>query len=136
MSVYTKLGKLQTALADVNQALQLKPAFVYAYANRGQIRVALGDLQGAIADCTQAIQLSPNLPELYWNRGQVYVIARDRQAALVDFQTAAQLSARQGKQKTLSTSAPCHATTSANKALINRLFSIEGEIRYQAAPMW
>jgi Tfp pilus assembly protein PilF len=51
-------GDKQGALADYNQAIQLKPDYTLAYVNRGVVRSTLGDRQGAIADLDRAISFA------------------------------------------------------------------------------
>ncbi|MCZ8048138.1 MAG: tetratricopeptide repeat protein [Microcystis aeruginosa K13-05] len=52
-----ELGYNQGAIADYNQAIQIKPDYAYAYIGRGNAKSNLGDKQGAIADYNQAAQL-------------------------------------------------------------------------------
>jgi tetratricopeptide (TPR) repeat protein len=58
-SAYNKgeSGDKQGAIADYNQAINIKPDYALAYNNRGNAKYDLGDKQGAIADYNQAAQL-------------------------------------------------------------------------------
>lgn len=58
-SAYNKgeSGDYQGAIADYNQAINIKPDHALAYNNRGNAKSDLGDYQGAIADYNQAAQL-------------------------------------------------------------------------------
>ena len=56
-----RLGRHQDAIADIDQAIQLRPDFADAYSNRGNTKVLLGRYQEAIADYDQAIRLQPDL---------------------------------------------------------------------------
>ncbi|MDJ0582208.1 tetratricopeptide repeat protein [Crocosphaera sp.] len=50
-------GDNQGAIADYNQAINLKPDYSLAYYNRGVDKDNLGDKQGAIAEYNKAAQL-------------------------------------------------------------------------------
>jgi tetratricopeptide (TPR) repeat protein len=49
-SAKQKMGDLNGAMADYNQAIKLNPRDIVAYNNRGNIRQVKGDLNGALAD--------------------------------------------------------------------------------------
>ena len=89
------LGDNQGAIADFNQAIQIKPDHVYAYFVRGLAKYDLGDNQGAIADYNQAIQIKPDLAETYYaeayyNRGLAKDDLGEKQDAITDFNQAIQ----------------------------------------------
>ena len=46
-------------MADINEAMRLKPNFQYAIAARGSLRLAAGAKDEAIADLSEAIRLNP-----------------------------------------------------------------------------
>jgi len=52
--VYSKLGKLDKAIADFDQAIELWPGFADAYYNRGIIYFELGRYDEALRDFNQA----------------------------------------------------------------------------------
>ena len=51
-------GDLDGAIADFSKAIELKPKFILAYADRGNAKKAKGDQAGAEEDIAQANKLS------------------------------------------------------------------------------
>ncbi|UXE60568.1 MAG: tetratricopeptide repeat protein [Woronichinia naegeliana WA131] len=84
-------GDYQGAIADYNQAIQIKPDYAEAYLNRGSAKSNLGDKQGAIADYNQAIQIKPDYAEAYLNRGSAKSNLGDKQGAIADYNQAIQI---------------------------------------------
>jgi uncharacterized caspase-like protein len=95
-NAYSVLGEKQKAIARYNQAIQLKPDYVFAYNNRGRAYSDLGDEQKAIADYNQAIQLKPDHANAYYNRGLAHQVLNNKPKAKQDFQKAADLYQQQG----------------------------------------
>ena len=58
-----ELGRLDEAFEDVSTAIELKPDFSAAYANRGIILDHLGKYEAAIMDYRKAVRLDPELGE-------------------------------------------------------------------------
>ena len=56
------------ALEDYTKAIQLKPDYVDAYNNRGNLYKAMGQQDKALADYDKAIQLKPDLAPAIQNR--------------------------------------------------------------------
>ena len=61
------------AIADYNNALQLKPDYAEAYNDRGFAYYLKGDFERAISDYTRAIELRPSYPRAYNSRGVAYM---------------------------------------------------------------
>jgi len=59
---WLKLGQLEQALHDTNEALLLAPEDAVAYNNRGVIFRDLGDFEKAESDLRRAIEIDPQLP--------------------------------------------------------------------------
>jgi Zn-dependent membrane protease YugP/Flp pilus assembly protein TadD len=59
---WLRLGQLDRALQDTNDALALAPADAVAYNNRGVIHRELGDLEHSESDLRRAIEIDPQLP--------------------------------------------------------------------------
>ena len=88
----------KTAIDAYTKAIELNPAYVEAYNNRGTVKNNRMQYQAALADLDRAIELNPALAEAYSNRGiaktGLGVVRNNRmqyQAALVDFDQAIEL---------------------------------------------
>ena len=81
-------GDYQGAIADYNQAINIKPDYADAYYNRGIAKSDLGDKQGAIADYNQAIKIKPDYAYAYNNRGSAKDDLGDYQGAIADYNQA------------------------------------------------
>jgi tetratricopeptide (TPR) repeat protein len=79
------------ALEYLNEAIRLKPDFVFAYQLRADAYVQLGEHQRAVQDYDTAINLIPDLVEAYNNRGATYAILDQHQKAIQDYDTAIRL---------------------------------------------
>jgi tetratricopeptide (TPR) repeat protein len=94
-----KKNDLDGAIADFNQAIQLKRDYAAAYFNRGTTYANIGRRQDAIADYTQVILLKPNNAYVRYNRGLLLADAGNKQEAIADFQQAATLFKQQLNNK-------------------------------------
>ncbi|CAG1065488.1 partial Bacteriophage adsorption protein A, partial [uncultured bacterium] len=63
---YKKAGRYKEALADLNEAINLKPSAM-AYSNRGNVRKRMGDIPGSIEDYIKALELDPQDAATYFN---------------------------------------------------------------------
>jgi tetratricopeptide (TPR) repeat protein len=81
----TTLGQYGRAVADFDQAIELKPDYGHAFDNRCFARAAwnLG-LQFALADCNKALELRPNNASALQSRGFVYFRLGDFASAISD----------------------------------------------------
>jgi len=61
--VYSETGVYEKALADLNQALELKPDMALAYAYRSYIYGDQEDYEASIADATKAVELGTDLSD-------------------------------------------------------------------------
>lgn len=61
------------AIEYYSKTIQLKPDFVEAYNNRGDVYAEKHDRDQAIQNYNKAIELSPNFAEAYNNRGVIYL---------------------------------------------------------------
>ena len=86
-----ELGLYQSAIADYDTAIRLKPDYAKAYNNRGLAKDNLGQHFAAIADYDTAIRLKPDYASAYNNRGNAKVRLGQHFAAIADYDTAIRL---------------------------------------------
>jgi tetratricopeptide (TPR) repeat protein len=86
-----------SALADFNKAIELRPDFATAFYNRGRLKETMGDFNGALADDDTAIKLDPSWSEPFMNRGNVRLLMNDTDGALADFNSAIALNPKSAK---------------------------------------
>ncbi len=84
-------GQWDRAIADYDEAIRLKPDFVFAFNNRGNAYYYKGQLDRAIADFSNAIRLNPGLAEAFGNRGNVYRKKGQFDRAIKDYDKAIHL---------------------------------------------
>ena len=89
---YKKKGQWDKAIADYDEAIRLKPDFVFAFNNRGNAYYYKGQFDRAIADFNNAIRLKPDLAEAFGNRGNVYRKKGQFDRAIEDYNKAIRLS--------------------------------------------
>jgi tetratricopeptide (TPR) repeat protein len=90
---YAKAGKLDLAMADLDQAIALDPAMGAAYYDRALLHFKRGDVDRSIADYTQTITLLPTFPPAYRERGTALIAKREFKRAIADFDQAIKLKA-------------------------------------------
>lgn len=96
-------GNKQSALDDLNKAINLNPNDANVYNDRGLLKDELGDKQGALDDLNKAISLNPKLALAYFTRGYLKNDLRDKQGALDDFKKAAELYKKEGNTDSYNT---------------------------------
>ena len=84
-TAYSLRGELKRAMADLDQALSLDPAYGGAYLLRGIAASALSEYREAIEDLTRVLALDPNNAYAYAHRGIAYRSLRDDERAIADF---------------------------------------------------
>ena len=87
----------EKALAAYDMAIVLKPDFVAAYNNRGEVFQKLGKYDKAIVNLGKAIELDPVFAELYYNRGCLKGSSGESKAAIIDFDKAIELDSKNAK---------------------------------------
>ena len=72
------------ALADLDQAIKLRPTDYEVFTHRGDIRGSEGDYDGAIADYDMAIQVVAPTSSALLGRGRAKLLKRDYDGAIAD----------------------------------------------------
>ncbi|MGW4642599.1 tetratricopeptide repeat protein [Sphaerisporangium sp. NPDC004334] len=78
------LGRPVEALAEMDAAVAIDPAYPDHHLDRGNLLYRMGRPEAALADYEEAIALSPPLPEGYYNRAQLRVATGDLDGARAD----------------------------------------------------
>lgn len=84
-------GNIQTALQDVNRAIQLQGNDAVAFCNRGVIYEKMHNIDRALDDYNEAIALNPDYAPVYYNRGSVYASMEIFDRAIMDYSKAISL---------------------------------------------
>jgi tetratricopeptide (TPR) repeat protein len=81
--VYTKLGRLNEAIKDQNEALRLNPGILKIYDERAKIKMLVEDYPGAVSDFTKAIELAPiSQPSIQCQQAHAQLAAEDYAGAV------------------------------------------------------
>lgn len=81
-SAYLRKGELDKAIADLTDAIHVKPDYAAAYAIRAKAYLQMGKKDMALEDYNQAIGCASNIPTAYYERGNLQgEMARELQAA-------------------------------------------------------
>ena len=90
---YTKseLGQYESAIADYDMAIQLRPDYAIAYNDRGVVKGKLGEYKAAIEDYDEAIRIKPDCAVAYYNRGRTKDQLEQSSAAIDDYNIAIDL---------------------------------------------
>ena len=81
-------GEYLESIECYSKAIELNPAQVAAYVNRGITYSAMQDYDSAIQDYDRALELNPISASNYFARGRAYASKRDYVRALLDFDQA------------------------------------------------
>ncbi len=85
---HTQLGEPDQAIAQYQRALVLKPNYIEAHCNLGNLLKHQADLQGAIACYTQALRLAPQAAQVHYNLGVCYQDQFEPERAIECFRNA------------------------------------------------
>jgi tetratricopeptide (TPR) repeat protein len=91
---YRRIGDLQRAIRDYDEAIRLNPLAADAFNNRGNAYRDLNEFDWAVRDYDEAIRLNPRYAHAYNNRGVVYLEAGEPGLAAADFDQAIERDSR------------------------------------------
>ncbi|MFI3269672.1 MAG: tetratricopeptide repeat protein [Rikenellaceae bacterium] len=80
-----------SALADLQQAIELHPTLAYSHYNLGGLLVIQGKLPEAYEAYSEAIRHYPNFAEAYYNRGVVQIMMKDTRKGCIDLSKGGEL---------------------------------------------
>ncbi len=90
--MYAK-GDLRGVVANLNQAISLKPDYTDAFIARGIAKGDLGEIDLGLFDLGEAIRLSPGNPDAYFWRANLRGRVKDYHGAIADYTNAIGLKA-------------------------------------------
>jgi tetratricopeptide (TPR) repeat protein/tRNA A-37 threonylcarbamoyl transferase component Bud32 len=88
-------GHVDSACADLQQAIALRPQQYQGYLNLAQAYLKDGQWNKAVEQLNRAIRLEPGLASLYRTRARLWLQRQDQKAALVDLDQAIRLGSNQ-----------------------------------------
>ena len=87
----SRAGKYNEALADLQQAIDLRPGYIGLYFSRGVTYFLSQQFDKAVADFDRYIRKEPKDPSAYLNRGASYLFLKDTLKAMSDYNRAIKL---------------------------------------------
>lgn len=91
---YSKKGEFDSALAEINKAIELNPNCGDSYRIRGVIYSNRGEAEKSMADFNKAIELNPEDYKSYHNRGFYYYKKGELDKAIAEYTKALELNPR------------------------------------------
>lgn len=85
---FRRIGDLERALSDYNEAIRLNPLAADAFNNRGNAFKELNQFDRAMQDYDEAIRLNPHYAHAYNNRGVIFLESGQPERAADDFDQA------------------------------------------------
>jgi tetratricopeptide (TPR) repeat protein len=89
--IYAEWGKYDSAISDVNHAIDLEPQAAAYRLWRASVYVMAGDMQKALADCNDAVEMQPGNALVWSDRGWAFVMLGENQKAIDDLNRAIKL---------------------------------------------
>ncbi len=86
-------GKLDPAIADLQQAIALRPTQHQGYVNLAQAYLKAQQLEESVAQLNQAIELAPQVASLYRTRARLQLLQQKQPEALADLDEVIRLEA-------------------------------------------
>ncbi len=91
-SYFFFLANTDSAIADLNRAVEYNPKFKIAFNLRGTVYSIKMDFDKAIEDANTAISIDPDYSSPYVTRGGIYYMQEKYELALADFEKMKSLS--------------------------------------------
>ena len=88
----SRSGKREEALEDLDAAIELRPDYAEAFANRCRIQLDLEYFEEAIDDCKQAVEMDKSLAEAFGNMALAFQEQGDDENAIRNYTTAIMMS--------------------------------------------
>ena len=85
---YRRIGDVDSAIRDYDEAIRLNPQAADAFNNRGNAFRTRDEPERAIRDYDEAIRLDPHYAHAFNNRGIIFLERGDADRAIVDFSVA------------------------------------------------
>lgn len=82
-----EIGNFDSALADIDSALQTRPNDFNLHVVRGRINQQFEQTEQALKDYTNAVTFNPNFAPAYYYRGKLYLALNQPENARTDFDT-------------------------------------------------
>ena len=82
---------LAGSLAKLNEAIEISPDYVEAYATRAVIKAQMKDFKNALLDINKAIEFNSKRSEYFYNRGLINTSLLDYKSAVLDFERASEI---------------------------------------------
>ena len=79
-------GQYESAIADLDTAIQIKPDDFKTYGNRGFVKSELKQYESAIFDFDEALRIKPNTVSILFNRGVAKYELGKYESAIADFE--------------------------------------------------
>ena len=85
---YRRVGDLERAISDYDEAIRLNPRAADAFNNRGNAFRTRDEIERAMRDYDEAIRLNPHYAHAYNNRGIIFLEMGEVDRAIADFDRA------------------------------------------------
>jgi tetratricopeptide (TPR) repeat protein len=93
---YTEKGKHESAIQELDRAIELDSKMAIAYSSRGAVRFRMKEYDKAITDLNEAIRLEPEKATSgYYIRGSAWYMKKDYSKGVADFDEAIRLNPKE-----------------------------------------
>ncbi|MGE5479374.1 MAG: tetratricopeptide repeat protein [Chloroflexota bacterium] len=127
---YYYMGDYQSALNDLNVAIEKKKKFPDAYNLRGLIKSEVGNYKGAMEDYDLAISTDPKFAQAYLNRGSLYSSSQKYDSAIIDLNKADKYSSKKNPYVHMQRGKAYYATSRYTAAIEDFSRAIKGGLKF------